>query len=141
MAKNMGNSLLLDTCAVIWVSQGADLTSDAMEALDQSADTETAFVSQITAWELGILVSRGRVASAMPVSMWFDSFLGRSGFKLQALTSATLADSSFLPGSPPRDPADRIIITTARTFDLTVVTRDRAILDYSKQGHVRALAC
>ncbi|MHB1104203.1 MAG: type II toxin-antitoxin system VapC family toxin [Devosia sp.] len=138
----MRSNFLLDTCAIIWVSQGIALAAEAMKALDQAEErAQPTFISQISAWELGILVSRGRVPSAMPVSKWFDSFLERSGFALQALTSATLADSSFLPGLPPRDPADRIIITTARAFDLTVVTRDRAILEYAKQGYVRALPC
>jgi PIN domain nuclease of toxin-antitoxin system len=52
-----------------------------------------------------------------------------------------LADSCALPGKPPNDPADRIIIATARESDMTIVTRDRLILDYARAGHVRAMAC
>ena len=60
---------------------------------------------------------------------------------LPQLSVETLVDSCTLPGSPPDDPADRIIIATARERDLTVLTRDRRILDYSRAGHVRAMAC
>jgi PIN domain nuclease of toxin-antitoxin system len=57
------------------------------------------------------------------------------------LTIEILTNSCGLPGSPPDDPADRIIIATARETDLTVVTRDRQILKYSRAGHVRTLVC
>ena len=53
----------------------------------------------------------------------------------------TLVESSFLPGAPPRDPADRIILAAARSSGLQIVTRDRAILSYAEQGHAWALEC
>jgi len=50
-------------------------------------------------------------------------------------------ESSFLPGSLHRDPADRIIAATAREYGHTVITRDRALLDYARQGHLAAVEC
>jgi len=52
-----------------------------------------------------------------------------------------LIASSFLPGKPPRDPFDRIIAATARDLGATLITRDRALLDYGKQGHLSVVAC
>jgi len=52
-----------------------------------------------------------------------------------------LIASSFLPGEPPRDPADRIMLATARDLGAALVTRDRALLDYGGQGHVKIVAC
>jgi PIN domain nuclease of toxin-antitoxin system len=52
-----------------------------------------------------------------------------------------LIASSFLPGKPPRDPVDRIIAATARELGATLVTRDRMLLDYGEQGHVKIIAC
>jgi PIN domain nuclease of toxin-antitoxin system len=49
--------------------------------------------------------------------------------------------SSFLPGSPPTDPADRIIAATAREYGYTLMTRDSRLLAYAEEGHIRALAC
>jgi PIN domain nuclease of toxin-antitoxin system len=46
-----------------------------------------------------------------------------------------------LPGRLHDDPIDRILVATARREGLTLITRDRAILDYAAQGHVRALPC
>jgi PIN domain nuclease of toxin-antitoxin system len=52
-----------------------------------------------------------------------------------------LIASAFLPGSPPRDPADRIIAATARAHDLEIVTRDSELIPYAKAGHVMTIAC
>jgi PIN domain nuclease of toxin-antitoxin system len=60
---------------------------------------------------------------------------------LTELTPEVLISSSYLPGSPPRDPADRIIAATARVQGYRLVTRDRLLLDYAEAGHVEALAC
>ncbi len=59
-----------------------------------------------------------------------------SGSRIYPLIAA-----SFLPGKPPRDPADRIIAATARDYGATLITRDRALLDYGKDGHVKVVAC
>jgi PIN domain nuclease of toxin-antitoxin system len=61
--------------------------------------------------------------------------------QLAPMSPNLLIDSSFLPGKPPRDPADRIIAATARDHGCTLLTRDRVLLDYAKQGHIRVLAC
>lgn len=52
-----------------------------------------------------------------------------------------LIAASFLPGKPPRDPVDRIIAATARDYGATLITRDRALLDYGENGHIRVVAC
>ena len=56
-------------------------------------------------------------------------------------TAEVLIASSFLPGRIHLDPLDRIVIATARAHGLTILTRDRLILDYAAEGHVTALAC
>ena len=71
----------------------------------------------------------------------FGEVIATPGVRIEALTPEVLIESSFLPGVLHRDPADRILIATARRFDLTLVTRDHTILDYAQEGHVRAIAC
>jgi PIN domain nuclease of toxin-antitoxin system len=138
----MKSDLLLDTCAAIWLAQGAFLESTALKALSEAnADGRALRLSLITAWEIGLLAKSGCLAmAASPVAL-FQAFLRLPGVHAQQLTSDILIDSSLLPGSLHGDPADRIIIATARAHDLTIVTRDRLILDYAEKGHVRALAC
>ncbi len=60
---------------------------------------------------------------------------------LAKMPPEVLIESSFLPGEPPADPADRIIIATAREFGMRIVTRDRAMLSYARAGHAEAIAC
>jgi PIN domain nuclease of toxin-antitoxin system len=136
------NELLLDTCAAIWILEGEALSDAAVAAIDEAyAEGRSIFVSPITAWERGLMVAKGRVTSTITPHRWFERLVAESGFVLAAMPPDILIDSSFLPGDVHGDPADRIIIATARSLDLTIVTRDRAILDYAAKGHVRALAC
>jgi PIN domain nuclease of toxin-antitoxin system len=134
--------LLLDTCAVIWIALDAGLSKGAEESIAASTRTGVDVgISVITAWELGLLSARGRLPAAAGPSVLFDDLIARDGIVLEQLTPTILIDSSFLPGDFHNDPADRIIVATARAHDLTVVTRDKAILAYADQGYVRALAC
>jgi PIN domain nuclease of toxin-antitoxin system len=140
MAKT--NELLLDTCAAIWLSQKVRMEPDAVAAIDESADQGLPLrLSLITAWELGLLERSGKAPMTQSPRAIFQSFLQLPGVMVQTLTAEILIDSSLLPGELHGDPADRIIIATARALDLIVVTRDRHILDYADKGHVRALAC
>ena len=134
--------LLLDTNALIWIASGRPLAAAAAGALELSArDRTEVLVTPISAWEIGMLSARGRIALASPPATWFARTLAAAGFGLAEQTIGILIDSSFLPGSPPADPMDCIIIATARELGLRLVTRDRAILDYASAGHVSALAC
>ena len=135
-------TILLDTCAAIWLVAGAKVSQQAEAALNRAqALDEPVYISPITGWEIGMLALRGRFASPHPPNVWFNRLLAIDGVQLDALPPSVLIDSSFLPGEPPRDPGDRIIIAAAREHDHTIMTRDRVILDYAKAGHVRALAC
>lgn len=134
--------LLLDTCAVIWMAAGAPISNAATEALrDARARDIVVRLSPISVWEVGLLVARGRMALSTSPRAWVSTFLAQPQVALAEMSLDTLIDSSFLPGEPPRDPADRIIVATAREHGMCVVTRDRVILDYAAMGHVRALAC
>lgn len=138
----MTDRLLLDTCAIIWIALNEPIKPEVKAAMRAAiAADERVRVSPISAWELGLLSARGRLPTTRPPAALFGEVLATEGVRVEALSPEVLIESSFLPGSPHSDPADRILIATARAFDLTLVTRDRAILDYAGQGHVRALAC
>lgn len=134
--------LLLDTCAVIWTGNDDPIDADATATINSNhrAGGRT-YVSPFSAWELGLLVSRARLRLERPVASWFEDFVTKGRITLAEASAQTLIASSFLPGEPPADPADRIIIATARAMNLCIVTRDRLILDYASAGHVRALRC
>ena len=77
----------------------------------------------------------------MEPAIWFRTFATQTWLTLAPLTPDILIQSSFLPGQPPRDPADRIIAATARTLGYRVVTRDRLLLGYAEAGHLEAIPC
>jgi PIN domain nuclease of toxin-antitoxin system len=98
-------------------------------------------VSPISAWEIANLVRKNRMALTMPVAKWFRQALDAFGATTPELTIEVLAGSCELPGSPPTDPADRILIALARETRMVLVTRDKSILAYSQAGHVGTLVC
>ena len=135
-------ALLLDTCAIIWMGENDPMTDDSVAAIDAASDQgDSVRLSPISAWEIGMLASKGRLTSPIDPQIWFRRFAIGGNFRVSTLAADVLIASSFLPGSPPRDPIDRILIATARHEDLTLVTRDRGILDYGAAGHLRVLEC
>jgi PIN domain nuclease of toxin-antitoxin system len=133
--------LLLDTNAAIWLSRD-ELKASASERLDEAARAGLAtYLSPITAWEVGQLVSRNRLSLGATPQRWFARILAMPNLHLAALSPEILIASSVLPGEPPSDPADRILLATARDLGATLVTRDRAMLSYGARGQVATLAC
>src|SRR5438045_6687766 len=108
--------LLLDTHAAIWLVRD-ELASSAVETLDAAAEADVpTYVSPITAWEVGHLVARRRLNLLMTPQRWFARLFEVPGVRLADVSPDLLITSSFLPGKPPRDPADRIIAATARNY-------------------------
>ncbi|MBV8825778.1 MAG: type II toxin-antitoxin system VapC family toxin [Hyphomicrobiales bacterium] len=134
--------LLLDTCAVIWVAEDQAISEAAGLALNEAhAADQFIYVSPITAWEIGLLVGRGRLTMIVKPQLWFERLLDVANMRLADMSPDLLISSSCLPGEPPRDPADRIIAATAREYGYTLITRDRVLLNYAEQGHIQALSC
>jgi PIN domain nuclease of toxin-antitoxin system len=134
--------LLLDTCTLIFMTERARLAPAAMETLQAATEGgETTYISPITAWEVGMLTSRGRLQLLIRPERWFSNLFEVPGVRLADMSPDVLIASSYLPGKPPKDPTDRIIAATARELGATLITRDRALLDYGAQGHVAVLAC
>ena len=134
--------LLLDTNAAIWIVEDQPVAAAAKEAIEDAyRASRTVFVSAITAWEIGLLVSRNRLGLSTTPERWFQRLLAIEGVQMAELSPAILIASSFLPGEPPRDPADRIILATERDLGAELVTRDRLLLKYGEEGQVRTIAC
>lgn len=134
--------ILLDTCTLIFMTEKASLAAAALETLQATSEgAGITYISPISAWEIGMLTSRGRLQLVISPERWFANLFDVPGVRLAELPPGLLIASSYLPGKPPRDPADRIIAATARDLGATLITRDRALLDYGEQGHVRVVEC
>lgn len=133
---------LLDTCAVIWIAHGDPLREPAASELQDVYERGgRLLVSPITAWELAMLAAKSKIALALDPAPWFERFCELPSVTLAAMPAGVLIASTTLPGTPPPDPADRIIIATARASGYVLVTRDARILDYGAAGHVRVIEC
>lgn len=134
--------LLLDTCTLIFMTERTRMAAAAVETLQAATEGgEITYVSPITAWEVGMLAARGRLQLLIRPERWFSNLFDVPGVRLAEMSPDVLIASSFLPGKPPKDPTDRIIAATARELGATLITRDRALLDYGAQGHVAVLEC
>lgn len=132
--------ILLDTCAAIWTSQAAPFATAAEKALAEADGELGGMVSPITAWEIGVLVARGRISLSRDPTGWFQALLN-AGVGLTPMSPEILVASSFLPGAKIRDPADRILAATARSMNYRLMTRDWLILDFAAAGHLIAIEC
>jgi PIN domain nuclease of toxin-antitoxin system len=137
----MSAPILLDTCALLWLSNKQPLRPSAVSAIEAAQDEFNGLVvSPISAWEIGQLVARGRLPLLLEPRTWFAEALD-AGLTLAPMPPEVLIASSFLPGAHLRDPADRILAATARTFRYRLMTRDRPLLDFGAEGHVETIEC
>ena len=135
--------VLLDTCASIWLLEQQPMSAASLDAIRDATRSGRVLVSPISAWEIGLLAQRPRRALSFEPSpqAWFSDLLTLPGVRLTPLGHRAAIAASSLPGQLHRDPADRLLIATARELDVPLVTRDRRILAYAAQGHLRAIAC
>ena len=132
--------LLLDTHVLIWMVEADDrLGRRGRTAVDDARVSGGAMVSPISAWEAAMLERKGKLGLGKPIAMWFEAVLATPGFVLAELTVAIGADAGSLPGDIHGDPADRLIVATARALGCSLLTADRKIIAYAAAGHVQAI--
>jgi PIN domain nuclease of toxin-antitoxin system len=137
-------SVLLDTCAIIWMVDAVALPRGVIELIGHASQAGGVYVSTASAWEIGLLSrpSRKPMPSFHPdPKTWFARLLALPGIKEARITPAIAIDSSHLPGDLHPDPADRLIIATARHMGMPIVTGDRKIIAYADAGHVHVSPC
>ena len=121
---------LLDTCAVLFIAENtADLSSATLKVID-AAPAGDVFVSAISVAELACLHERGKITLKQHWRAWWDALLRRTGWACLPITAEVLAEAYSLPPPIHRDPADRILVATARVERLTLVTTDGKIRGY-----------
>ena len=128
--------LLLDTHVWIWLLEGVPgkLDRSDIRLITRTSETAGLLVSAISVWELGVLEAKGRVSLSTGIHAWVERALDAPGVTLAGISPAIALDASRLPGASHGDPADRILIATARQHGARLATRDRAILDYARTG-------
>lgn len=122
--------IVLDTHIwVWWVNGSAELTAGQRQALQAHSGAGLG-VSIISCWEVAKLVERGRLQLTLPVERWLERALALPGVRLLELTPRIVVESTQLPGEFHRDPADQLIVATARIYDAPLLTADGKVLAY-----------
>jgi PIN domain nuclease of toxin-antitoxin system len=141
--RNKGNEpLLLDTHAWIWLLNGNEenLKPEFVNIIQQAASSELLSISAISLWEVAMLESKGRIRLSIDCLDWLKAALAAPGISLVPLTAEIASGSCTLPGEFHGDPADRIIVATAKILGARLLTRDAGIVHYGRQGHINVLA-
>jgi PIN domain nuclease of toxin-antitoxin system len=133
LAKSKPPSLLLDTH--IWLRYlgvSGNLRPSSIPVIEDAAATDTLYISAITIWEIALLVRLEKLRLQPNVSMWIREALDKPGIHLLPLSPEIAIDSVNLPEPMHKDPADRILVASARIENLTLVTRDKKILAFAE---------
>ena len=121
---------LLDTHILIWWLNDSNRLSPAQQEVVASASAESPLLaSDISLWEVATLHSLGRIQLTIPLRVWLDKAVAPPLVRRHGISPAIAAELVTLPDSFQRDPADRILVATARIFGATLLTQDRRIVD------------
>ena len=124
--------IVLDTHVLIWWASGesAQLSSAAARAINTQMDGGQLVISSISAWELAMLVNRGRLDLTMDIEEWLTVVGQIEAVRFVPVDNEIGLKSVELPGDFHKDPADRLIVATARKLAAPLVTADDKIRAY-----------
>jgi PIN domain nuclease of toxin-antitoxin system len=129
--------IVLDTHTLVWwVSGNSLLSSNAQNAIEKELVDGALIISSISAWEIAILVAKGRLVLSMDVSSWLATVATIERVQFMPVDNEIAVKSTELPGEFHKDPADRLIVSTARKFAVSLVTADEKIRAYE---HVKSI--
>ena len=128
---------LLDTHCWLWAQFGQveKFSRLGRRMLEKAAHCGELRVSVISVWEIGLLEAKGRLELKMSCLDWVNQALASPGLSLVPLTPEIAIESSRLPGEMHADPADRILLATARVTGAQLLTADQRLLAYGRQRH------
>ena len=131
--------IIIDTHILVWwVSGDKSLSATAAKAISETLENNSeVIVSSISAWEISMLIEKGRLVLNMDVESWIDEITQIDGVRFIPVNNEIGIKSTFLPGQFHKDPADRIIVATARKLAISLVTADEKIINYE---HVNTIS-
>ena len=140
-SKSTGGQILLDTHIWLWMLSGQiDRMHPATVALlEDAARSGHIRVSEISCWEVAWKVANGRLSLGMPVDEWLARATRAPGVTMVPLDRDVLVMAALLEGIH-GDPADRWIVATAKLRRMTLLTADRALLDFGRRERMTMMA-
>lgn len=137
---NKNGLIVIDTHVWIWFVLGdLKLSKKSRSLIEEAANKGTLHLSCISLWEVAMLESKGRIVFSKECHTWLNEASSIPGLNIVQISTDIAFDSSRLPLEFHGDPADRIIVATARSINATLLTKDSRILDYGKTRHIKCL--
>ncbi len=122
--------ILLDTHIFVWWIDGNKKLPAKYFDILKSNESNGLGISIISFWEIMKLHEKSRLAFECSIEEWFNKALQYPGISIINLDIDIILESSRLPGEFHKDPADQLIVSTARTKDISLCTLDKKILEY-----------
>lgn len=129
--------IVLDTHIWIWWVHDDKKLTQAQRDVITANENDLIGIPAISCWEIAKLVELERLELPSSLEEWFELALSYPGVQLLALTPEIVIESTQLPGQFHRDPADQMIVATARIYDCPLVTSDEKILNYEHVTSIR----
>jgi PIN domain nuclease of toxin-antitoxin system len=121
---------LLDTHVLLWWLEGGKrLSTKQKRAIARASPDQPLAVSDITLWEIATVYQLGRIKLRMPLAHWLEAAVAPPLVQRVGISPAIAAEVAMLPPTFHRDPADRILVATARVLQASLVTSDERIVD------------
>lgn len=122
--------IILDTHAWWWAISEPEKLSSLVEETINNVPSDQKFISAISLWEFAMMVKKKRIILNISQEDWLVHAIDKIGIKIIPLSREIAIESCNLPGHFHKDPADRIIVATARIHNVLLITKDQKILDY-----------
>lgn len=138
----MTRDLILDTHTFLWLMNGDDTLGNQVKSIIREAcKSNLLLVPSISIWEIAMLQKKNKISLLQPIHQWIEKATSLPYLKVLPLDAAIAIESCKLPGEFHGDPADRIIVASARILDKPLITRDRKIIEYAQQDYLTVIPC
>lgn len=128
---------LVDTHALVWWVSGLGTPSRSQQRAFASASERAPLgLSDISLWEIGALHERRKLKLSLPLRDWLSRATAAPLVRKLELSPAVVAEMCVLAGTRDWDPADRLIVATARVHGLRLITADSRIIESGLVGTV-----
>ena len=136
----MNNPIVLDTHVLLWsLLQPEELPEDIRQRITVAQENNQLLVCSISLWEIAMLKSKRRINIYEPIRDFLESITNIDGLSVKDISAEIAAESVQLMDDFHGDPADRIIVATAKCYGSTLLSRDQKILTWASLGHIKSL--
>lgn len=122
--------ILLDTHVWWWsLNEPEKLSETAFNTIKETKIDQRAIAS-ISIWEFAMMATRKKIELTITPAEWLSYALEKTGIRVKEISPAVAMEACHLPGNFHKDPADRIIVATARVNNMALITKDKKIIEY-----------